>query len=79
MRIFVENLSTDTTNADLKTAFSRYGSVATAEVNIGRRTNRSRGSAYVVMEEQLSALNAIDGLRGSVLNGNTLAVFQNRR
>ncbi len=73
MRIFVGNLSFNTSDNELRDAFSAYGEVASANVITDRDTQRSRGFGFVEMEKD-DALNAINSLNGSDLQGRALNV-----
>lgn len=73
MRIFVGNLSFNTSDNELRDAFSAYGEVASANVITDRDTQRSRGFGFVEMEKD-DALKAINSLNGSDLQGRALNV-----
>ena len=73
MRIFVGNLSFNTSDNELRDAFSAYGEVASANVITDRDTQRSRGFGFVEMEKD-EALKAINSLNGSDLQGRALNV-----
>ncbi len=74
MRIFVGNLSFDTTDTELNAAFSAYGRVTSAQVVTDRATGRSRGFGFVEMPNAAEAKAAIQGLNRSMLHGRTLTV-----
>ena len=71
-KLYVGNLSFNTTADDLRQAFSAFGSVASASVVADRDTGRSRGFGFVEMDEGGDA--AIQGLHGTDLQGRTLTV-----
>ncbi|HSX00306.1 MAG TPA: RNA-binding protein [Patescibacteria group bacterium] len=73
-QIFVGKLSFDTTDDALRTLFAQYGTVASARVIIDRATNRSKGFAFVEMEDPKEAQDAITALDGKDFEGRTLAV-----
>ncbi len=73
-RIFVGNLSFEATEADVRTAFERYGFVASVQMPKDRGTGRSRGIAFVAMPRLEDADEAISRLNGSSLGGRRLAV-----
>ena len=73
MRIFVGNLSFNTSDNDLRDAFAPYGEVASAQVIMDRETQRSRGFGFVEMSED-DARKAISGLNESDLQGRALNV-----
>ena len=73
-RLFVGNLSFETTENDLQDAFAAYGSVTEANLVMDRTTNRPRGFAFVTMSTAREAQKAIDGLNGKDLGGRALTV-----
>ncbi len=73
MRIFVGNLSFNTSDNDLRDAFAPYGQVASAQVITDRETQRSRGFGFVEMGDD-DARKAISGLHESDLQGRALNV-----
>ena len=76
-RIYVGNIPFSTTEADLEEAFGRYGAVASAKVITDRETGRSRGFAFVEMDDA-AAEEAIRGLDGSDMGGRPLRVNEAR-
>ncbi len=77
-RIYVGNLSYQTTDESLKTAFGTYGAIRSATVVQDRETGRSRGFGFVEMENDDEAAAAITGLNGAELDGRTLTVNEAR-
>jgi RNA recognition motif-containing protein len=73
-KLFVGNLSFDTTENDLQDAFAAYGSVTEANLMMDRMTNRPRGFAFVTMSTPDEAQKAIAGLNGRELGGRALTV-----
>jgi RNA recognition motif-containing protein len=73
-RIFVGNLSFETTENDLNDAFAAFGTVTEANLMMDRTTNRSRGFGFVTMSSDEEAQKAIDGLNGKELNGRAITV-----
>jgi cold-inducible RNA-binding protein len=73
-RLFVGNLSFDTTENDLQDAFAAFGTVTEANLMLDRTTNRSRGFAFVTMGTPEEAQKAIDGLNGRDLGGRAVNV-----
>lgn len=71
-KLYVGNLSFNTTADDLRQAFSQFGSVSSASVVADRDTGRSRGFGFVEMGDGADA--AIQGLHGTDLQGRTLTV-----
>jgi RNA recognition motif-containing protein len=73
-RLFVGGVSWNTTEEDLRQAFSKFGPVADAAIVKDRDTGQSRGFAFVTMADRKDAGRAIDGLNGSELDGRRLVV-----
>ncbi|HXG92338.1 MAG TPA: RNA-binding protein [Blastocatellia bacterium] len=77
MRIFVGNLSYQTTEDQLADLFSEVGQVESATIVTDRDTGRSRGFAFVEMEQD-AATKAIERFNGHELNGRTINVNEAR-
>lgn len=73
-KLFVGNLSFQTTENDLQDAFAAFGSVTETNLMMDRMTNRPRGFAFVTMATPEEAQKAIDGLNGKDLGGRALTV-----
>ena len=73
-RLFVGGVSWNTTEEDLRQAFSQFGPVADAAIVKDRDTGQSRGFAFVTMADRKDAGRAIDGLNGHELDGRRLVV-----
>ena len=71
-KLYVGNISFQTTNDDLVQAFSQYGTVLGAQIVSDRETGRSRGFAFVEMHD--GGDEAIAALNGAQLGGRTLTV-----
>ena len=78
MNIYVGNLSYDTTESQLESAFASYGVVSSARIATDRDTGRARGFGFVEMPSQSEAQAAISALNGSQLQGRTLNVNEAR-
>lgn len=74
--IYVGNLSFDTSDDDLRDAFSQYGTVTSASVISDRETGRSRGFGFVEMAD--GGDEAIAAMNGTDLQGRTLKVNEAR-
>lgn len=74
MRLFVGNLSFNTTENDLQDAFSQFGTITDCKVMTDRMTGRSRGFAFVTLSSKEEAEAAIKGLDGQQLDGRPLRV-----
>jgi RNA recognition motif-containing protein len=73
-KLYVGNLSFSSTEEDLRAAFESHGAVDSVNVITDRETGRSRGFAFVEMEDASAADNAMRALDGSDLGGRTLKV-----
>jgi RNA recognition motif-containing protein len=73
-KIYVGNLPFTSTEADLKTAFGRHGTVQSVNIITDRETGRPRGFAFVEMAEASAATDAIRALDGSDLGGRNIKV-----
>jgi RNA recognition motif-containing protein len=72
-KLFVGNLSFQTTEAEVANTFEQFGAVESVSIITDRENGRSKGFGFVVMEEE-GADKAIATLHGSQLNGRTLTV-----
>jgi cold-inducible RNA-binding protein len=73
-KLFVGNLSFNTTEASLREAFSEFGAVNEVAVMTDRDTGRSRGFGFVTMNSAEEAEAAISGLSGRSVDGRDLTV-----
>lgn len=78
MRIYVGNLSYDTTEDELKKEFSTFGEVVSVSVVTDRYSGRSKGFAFVEMTNKAEADAAIAGLNGKAVKERTLVVNEAR-
>lgn len=78
MKIYIGNLSFDSTEDMLRQAFESYGEVSSVNVIKDRDTGRSRGFAFVEMSSDSEGAAAISGLNGQELDGRTLNVNEAR-
>lgn len=76
--IFVGNLSFQTSQDELVSAFSQYGNVERVNVVTDRDSGQPRGFAFVEMTERNDAEKAIASLNGADLNGRTMTVNEAR-
>ena len=72
-KMFVGNLSFQTTESDVRSAFEQFGTVESVALITDRDTGRSKGFGFVEMSEE-DANKAIAGLSGSELDGRALTV-----
>ena len=74
MNIYIGNMSFDTTEDQLRQAFTAFGEVSTVNIITDKYSGEPRGFAFVEMSGQNEAVAAISGLNGQELNGRTLNV-----
>ena len=74
MKLYVGNLSFQTSSSDLEELFAGVGTVESASVVEDRETGRSRGFGFVEMASQAEGEKAIAELDGSEHQGRTLKV-----
>jgi RNA recognition motif-containing protein len=74
IKIYVGNLSFDSSESDLKGLFSTYGEVESAKVIVDQFTNRSRGFGFIEMTNREEGLKAIQELDSRDLAGRSLKV-----
>ncbi len=74
MKLYVGNLSFQTTSEDLQQLFSQVGTVESANVIEDRETGRSRGFAFVEMSSSEEGNAAIQQFNGHDVGGRTLNV-----
>jgi RNA recognition motif-containing protein len=73
-KLFVGNLSFNTTENDLHDAFAVHGTVVEANLMMDRATGRPRGFAFVTMSTPEEAQKAIEALNGKTIDGRALTV-----
>jgi len=73
-KLFVGNLSFNTTENDLQDAFAAHGTVTETNLMMDRMTNRPRGFGFVTMGSAEEAQKAIEALNGKELDGRALTV-----
>ena len=80
-KLYVGNLSFDSTEADLRDLFGQYGSVESVAVITDRETGRARGFGFVEMSQSSEAQDAIRALDGNDFAGRNIKVneAQDRR
>jgi cold-inducible RNA-binding protein len=72
--IFIANLDWEITSDDIKATFSSFGNVNYAHVVFDKKTKKSKGFAYVEMENSDEAINAINALNGMEINGRKIDI-----
>jgi RNA recognition motif-containing protein len=73
-RLYVGNLSFNTTAEGVRAAFTQFGNVSDVHLVTDRETGRSRGFAFVTMGTTEEAAKAIEGMDGKTLDGRPLRV-----
>jgi len=73
-KLFVGNLSFNTTENDLHDAFAAHGTVAEVNLMTDRMSGRSRGFAFVSMGSPEEAQKAIEAMNGASLDNRALTV-----
>lgn len=73
-RLYVGNLDYKTTDSDLKEHFAKLGTVKSAEIVINRRTQQSKGFAFVEMENIDEAKKAVDAYHNEEFMGRRMLV-----
>ena len=73
-KLYVGNLSYNTTSSDLEQLFAQHGTVQSAEIISDRDTGRSKGFGFVQMGSDEEAQAAIDALNGQNVDGRNLTV-----
>ena len=73
-KLYVGNLSYNTTEESLRTAFAKAGTVVSVEMIKDRETGRMKGFAFVTMKNQEEAENAIKLLNEKMLDNRAIRV-----
>lgn len=74
MNIYIGNLNYQVRESDLREVMEDYGTVNSAKLVIDRMTNRSKGFAFVEMENDAEANEAIKSLNGAEYYGRPMVV-----
>src|SRR6266498_3747159 len=77
-KLYVGNLSYDTTENDLQDLFAAHGTVIGAQLIMDKMSGRSRGFGFVTMETKESADAAIAAMNGKNVEGRDLTVNEAR-
>ena len=73
-KLFVGNLSYNTTENDLQDAFAAHGTVTEANLMMDRSTGRPRGFGFVTMSTPEEAQKAVEAMNGKSVDGRALTV-----
>ena len=78
MKIYVGNMSYDTTEEDLHLAFKAFGKVVSAAIIKDKFSGQPKGFAFVEMSSATEGQAAIEGMNGKELKGRELNVNEAR-
>ena len=78
MKVYVGNLSYETTEAELRELFSAHGTVESVNLITEGGSGRSKGFGFVEFRDDQEANAAIAALNGTDLRGRTINVNQAR-
>ncbi len=78
MNIYVGNLSWDISNDELNNIFSEFGEVSNSNIIMDRNTGRSKGFAFIEMDDDGAAKSAIEALNGTEIKGRNVVVNEAR-
>jgi cold-inducible RNA-binding protein len=78
MKLYVGNLSFETTENDLQDLFEQHGQVSEVALMMDRMTGKSRGFAFVTMNDKAQADAALAALNGKQVGGRALTVNEAR-
>ena len=73
-KIYVGNMSYETTEDSIRTLFAPHGEIVSVNAIIDKMTGKSKGFAFVEMENEEEAKAAINALNGKELDGRALKV-----
>jgi RNA recognition motif-containing protein len=73
-KIYVGNMSYNTTEENIRTLFAQHGEVISVKAITDRMTGKSKGFAFVEMENDNEAKAAINAINGQDLDGRSLKV-----
>ncbi len=77
-KLYVGNLSFNTTENDLQDLFAAHGPVTSVDMIMDKMSGRPRGFGFVTMETQEGATAAITALHGKNVDGRDLTVNEAR-
>lgn len=78
MKIYVGNMSFDTSEDDLRKAFEAHGQVDSVAIISDKYSGQSKGFGFVEMSNDAEAKAAMESLNDSDLQGRTLKVNEAR-
>ncbi|MCU0639470.1 MAG: RNA-binding protein [Candidatus Krumholzibacteria bacterium] len=78
MKIYVGNMSFDSSEEDLRKLFEAHGTVESVNIITDRDTGRPKGFGFVEMSNDTEAKAAIEALNGKDFGGRSLNVNEAR-
>jgi cold-inducible RNA-binding protein len=78
MKLYVGNLSFETTENDLQDLFEQHGQVSEVSLMMDRLTGKSRGFAFITMNDKAQAEAAMAALNGKEVAGRALNINEAR-
>lgn len=78
MKLYVGNMSWDTTEEELTEAFAQFGTVVSTNIIVDRDTGRRKGFGFVEMSSKTEGEAAINELNESLLGGRNIKVNEAR-
>ena len=78
MNIYISNLDFQTSNEDLKRLFEPFGKVTSANVITDKYSGKSRGFAFVEMQDNAEGAKAIQDLNNTQVDGKFISVSEAR-
>ncbi len=78
MKLYVGNMSFDSSETELRKAFEAFGAVDSVTIIMDRDTGRPKGFGFIEMSNDAEAKKAIEGLNGKDFMGRTLNVNEAR-
>ena len=78
MKLYVGNMSFDSSETELRKAFEAFGQVDSVTIIMDRDTGRPKGFGFVEMSNDAEAKKAIEGLNGKDFMGRSLNVNEAR-
>ncbi|HZJ74202.1 MAG TPA: RNA-binding protein [Perlabentimonas sp.] len=74
MNIYIGNISYRMTDEEIKNVFAPYGNVLSVKIIVDKQTGRSKGYAFVEMENEEDGQNAIKALNETEISGRNVKV-----
>ena len=78
MKLYVGNMSFDTSESEVRKAFEAHGQVDSVTIIMDRDTGRPKGFGFIEMSNDAEAKKAVEGMNGKDFMGRTLNVNEAR-